>query len=238
MRRPAALFPIVLSLGAIVLAPWATAQAQDAGKEGPREIEKCQTINEPGSYKLVKNLTFTGTSGVCLSITADFVSIDLAGFTMTGNNSPNNTAPIEASQAGVAVRNGSISGFSTGVDGASIVEGLRVSGSKPFVANGFGIIASGIVRNNIVTGFAGPAGSNATGISATGVVTGNVVVAGRPNGFEIGEGSTVIGNTVTGALVGFSVSCPSNLTDNTAVSNAMNIVLNGDGCNNTNNVAP
>jgi hypothetical protein len=53
------------------------------------------------------------------------------------------------------------------------------------------------------------------------------------------SGSTlVVGNTVTGALIGLSVSCPSNVTDNTAVTNATNLVLNGDGCNNTNNVAP
>jgi hypothetical protein len=70
------------------------------------------------------------------------------------------------------------------------------------------------------------------------VVTGNFVVGGRPHGFEIGEGSTVIGNTVTNAEIGFSVSCPSNLVDNTAVINATNLELNGNGCNNTNNVAP
>jgi len=83
MKKPAALSPIVLALGAIILVPRASAQSQDA-QEGPREIEKCQTIDKPGSYKLVKNLTFSGTTGTCLVITANFVAIDLAGFTISG----------------------------------------------------------------------------------------------------------------------------------------------------------
>ena len=37
---------------------------------------------------------------------------------------------------------------------------------------------------------------------------------------------------------GISVQCPSNVTDNTAVNNGTNLFLQGDGCNNTNNVAP
>jgi len=56
MKRFAALFPIALALGAIILVPRVGAQAQDA-REGPTEIEKCQTISHPGSYKLVNNLT-------------------------------------------------------------------------------------------------------------------------------------------------------------------------------------
>jgi hypothetical protein len=54
---------------------------------GPFEIENCQRISRPGSYKLIKNLTFNGPSGsACLSITANFVTIDLAGFTITGTS--------------------------------------------------------------------------------------------------------------------------------------------------------
>jgi hypothetical protein len=57
MRRPAAFFPIALALGAMMVAPVAGAR-----EEGPIEIEKCQTISKSGSYKLVNNLTFTGTT--------------------------------------------------------------------------------------------------------------------------------------------------------------------------------
>jgi hypothetical protein len=89
MRSSAALLPIVLALAAMTLAPHGGARAQGELEEGPIGIEKCQTISQPGSYKLVNNLTFNGPSGgTCLSITANFVTIDLAGFTMTGSPPP------------------------------------------------------------------------------------------------------------------------------------------------------
>ena len=195
MRRPAAFFTIAFGLGAISLAPWVGARAQDNREEGPREIEKCQTIDKPGSYKLVNNLTFTGTTGACLPITASFVTIDLAGFTITGNDSAGASATqvTGGDGLGIAVRNGSNSGFGFGVNiggESQIVEGLRVFGPAP-IQNGVGITAGGIVRNNFVTGFAGLPSSNDTGILASGVVTGNFVVVGCPNGFAIGKGSTV-----------------------------------------------
>jgi hypothetical protein len=133
------------------------------------------------------------------------------------------------------VRNGSISGFRTAVDlgaeGGNLVEGLRVLGAA-FSNNG--IVASGIVKGNIAVDFRGGAG-----ISATGTVTGNYVRDVRGSGIDIGQGSTVIGNTVTAAAAGIVVSCPSNLTDNTAVNNFVtNLVLNGEGCHNEDNLAP
>ena len=211
---------------------------------------KCRTIDKPGSYKLVNNLTFTGTTGTCLSITASFVTIDLAGFTISGPGTsppsfptPNTTAIVAGDHTtGIAVRNGSISGFLLGVDlggDGSIVEGLRVFG------RGFselGIAAKGIVKGNTVVGIAGGPGQG-IGISATGIVTGNYVFSNRIAGLEIGQGSTVIGNTVTlsagDGIGGIVVSCPSNVIDNTAVNNrGINLLLEGNGCNNTNNVAP
>jgi hypothetical protein len=246
MKRSAAFFPIALALGAITLVPWVSTQAQNSREEGPIEIEKCQTISQPGSYKLVQNLTFTSSSGICLTITANFVTIDLAGFTMISSKFPgpgNSTMAIATGKDtnGIAVRNGSISGFGLGVNlegSNSIVEGVRVGFPCPCEV---GIAATGIVRNNIVDIASAPDGSR--GISATGLVSGNYVFMTRSVGMEIGQGSTVIGNTVTstGSIpgIGLLVTCPSNVTNNTAVNNqGQNLVLNGNGCNNTNNVAP
>jgi hypothetical protein len=235
MKSSAALFQIALALGAISLVPWPSAQAQGSREEGPREIDKCQTISTPGSYKLVNNLTGPLDAGAnCLVITADFVTIDLAGFLISGG--PGGSG-IFSPQGGtsIAVRNGSIRGFvnSVNLHGAngSIVEGLRVSGWR----EGVGIVANGIVKGNIATGSSGGSGP---GIAATGTVTGNYV-SGATDGFEVGPGSTLIGNTATNNGIGLEVFCPSNLTDNTAVNNNIsNLVLNGDGCNDTNKVAP
>jgi hypothetical protein len=247
MRSSAALFPIALALGAITLAPWHSAQAQDSRQEGPIEIEKCQTISQSGSYKLVNNLTFSSRSGTCLTITANFVTIDLAGFTIIlpspGLDTEASTSAIAAGNdtTGIAVRNGSIAGFGSGVNlegSYSIVEGLRVGFPCPCFT---GIIATGIVRGNTVSISSAPDGS--IGISASGIVSGNYVFDTRSSGMEVGQGSTVIGNTVTGTFgfpgFGLEVTCPSNVTNNTAVNNVVqNLVLNGNGCNNTNNVAP
>jgi hypothetical protein len=142
MRRPAALFPIALALGAISLAP-----AAGAREQGPTEIEKCQTIRQSGSYRLVNNLTATGD---CLVIDADFVTVDLAGFTIsgTGGRGISSTPPLVHHQ-GIAVRNGSISGLEGVIldATASIVEGVRVFGSGSLI----GILANGgIVKGNVV----------------------------------------------------------------------------------------
>jgi hypothetical protein len=226
MRRPAAFFPIVLALGAIILAPVASARA-DGREEGPREIEKCQTIDQPGSYKLVHNLTARGD---CLVITANFVTIDLTGFVISGNGT--GTGVVLRPPFGVdgtAIRNGSITNFDTGVllvAEHSSVEGLRVTG------NSIGVIAAGIVKGNIVW-------ANDFGMEAGGVVTGNNASGNGRTGILADFASTVIGNrSFNNGGIGLDVFCPSNVTDNTAVSNGTNLMLNGTGCNNTNNVAP
>jgi hypothetical protein len=237
------LLPVVFAVAATMLAP--IAHAQHGREEGPIEIEKCQTIDKPGSYKLVKNLTLTIVGSGCLLIVADFVTVDLAGFTISG---PGGGVAIEAQspamRRGIAVRNGAISGFPLGVlldaaDGA-IVEGLRIFGSTnpadiPISGAGgpAGINAgNGLVRGNAIMLFA-------VGVIATGVVTGNYA-AGNREGMRIGAGSTVIGNTALDNLQeGLVVSCPSNVTDNTATGNGLgNLMLKGEGCNDTNNVAP
>jgi hypothetical protein len=235
MRRPAAFFPIALVLGAMMLVPRAVAQAQDSRAEGPREIEKCKTISKPGSYRLVNNLSATGG---CVAITADFVTIDLAGFSISGGITGTGilAAPSSGQLQGIAVRNGSISGFSIGVDlssaDGSIVEGLRVFGGSGVPAGG--IIAKGIVKGNTATGI--PEGS---GISATGTVTGNYTTENFV-GISASAGSTVIGNTANfNNRVGITAGCPVNLTDNTAIGNFLgDLFLVGEGCHNEDNVAP
>jgi parallel beta-helix repeat protein len=242
----------VLALAAIILAPWGATQAQDRREEGPREIEKCQTIDKPGSYKLVNNLTTPldgSLNGSCLVITASFVTIDLAGFSISGGNFTGFgvVAPLGTQLQGIAVRNGSISGLAVaGVDLSnatdSIVEGLRVTGGPPGGPFGSrpGIAATGIVRGNTVT-------HNQAAFYVVGTITGNYASDNLQGIIVTSPGSTVIGNTVTdtpqsgfpgGGLV---VECPSNVTNNTAINNAGgNLVLHEERgpCNNTNNVAP
>jgi hypothetical protein len=227
VRRPAALFPILLILGVLVLAPTGGARADV--RKGPIEIKTCQVIDQPGSYVLANNLTGSPVEAACLRITADFVTIDLNGFLISGNT------PINAlERQGIAVRNGVISGNGNGVVlGSGVVEGLRVLGTGDYTGI---FVGSGIVKGNIVL-------QNLVGIEAGGTVTGNFVEHNRGLGISILQGSTVIGNTVLNNGSGILVNCPANLTDNTAVGNGRpsgfgNLKLDGEGCNNTNNVAP
>ena len=74
MRNAVGVFSIVFALGATTLAPSAGTQ--------PTQINSCQTISDPGSYVLVNNLSTS--DGDCLDITTSFVTINLAGFTISG----------------------------------------------------------------------------------------------------------------------------------------------------------
>jgi len=119
MRKPTVFPPIVLALGTIIPAPAGVVRA-DEREEGPIEVEKYNTISRSGSYKLVGNVSFRSTTGVCLNITTNNVTIDLAGFTISGPDGFNTSTAVLNDTAlgrgvtGIAVRNGSISGFLPG----------------------------------------------------------------------------------------------------------------------------
>jgi hypothetical protein len=114
----------------------------------PTRIMECRAeglpegqITAPGSYVLARNLSARGD---CLVIEADFVTIDLAGFAITGNGTGTG---IRADRVAIEVRNGTITGFMTGVRvrGSAIIEGMRVIGNT-----GVGIDTS--LQRSIVTG--------------------------------------------------------------------------------------
>jgi hypothetical protein len=73
MGKLAALFAFALALEAGFHTPGVSAQ-------GPTQITECQTITEPGSYVLANTLTQPLPFEPCLVISADFITIDLAGF--------------------------------------------------------------------------------------------------------------------------------------------------------------
>ena len=218
----AALLTLVLTVGAVL-------HARDVGAQ-PTDIRDCRPIAEPGSYVLTRNVTATAD---CLVVTANFVTIDLGGFVITGAGAAVGIrADIDPSGAGVegtTVRNGTITGFGTGifVGPGSVVEGVRVSG------NGAGIVATGTVRNNTAV-------NNRTGIIALGTVSGNTAQSNLQRGIEVDANSAVTGNNAAGnGEVGILVDCPSNVIGNTAVGNDReNLTLQGAGCVNIDNLAP
>jgi len=218
------------------------AEAQVLLQQGPITINRCRTIDQPGSYELANNLTVAGN---CLVITAQGVTIDLNGFKIVGNGTgtailgPQKAAGIP--QARTVVRNGDISNFAQATNLSGTVERLRVISNASGIVVGVGTVQDNIVQSNAATGIQLADGiasgnlliANGTGIlvQEAGILTNNQA-AGNKIGIDVsGTGSALIGNISDGnSQIGIRVACPSNLSNNTAIGNPANLVLTGTGC--------
>ncbi len=210
----------------------------------PTRINSCQTITQSGSYELARNLT---AAGDCIVLAASFVTLDLGGFTITGDGTGIAVLTDQlANRRGYVVRHGMVAGFRRGVDLSNaldaVIEGIHAENNSEV---GIGAGFSGIVTGNVVRG------SGEVGIQALdgSIVRGNVVVGTQKgplnlgNGIVVTRGTLVSGNTSDfNAGHGIFAGCPANLLGNTAVQNSDgNIALNPatpTGCNLNNNVAP
>jgi hypothetical protein len=80
------------------------------------------TIDAPGSYRLVSNLTVTNTSQKTgqpshgIVIAANNVTLDLNGFRIEAGRVFHGITDEGKGLTGIVVRNGSISGFETGIE--------------------------------------------------------------------------------------------------------------------------
>jgi parallel beta-helix repeat protein len=153
-------------------------------------------ITQPGSYKLSGNLVVpAGVDGI--DILTDGVTIDLNGFTISGpvtctrsgshisciGNGGlgifNPSFGLSAPHINVAVRNGSVVGFNTGIylseSFNSLVEEVRASGNTDFGLN----VNNSLVRRNIASenGISGISARNST-------VTENVANLNGAHGLE------------------------------------------------------
>ena len=199
-------------------------------------ISNCGPINDPGAYILTNNLV---TSGDCLTINANNVSIDLSGFTIFGDGTGNGIVSGVNAIEGFTVRNGTVKGFDVGM---SLFGNTMLIDHVQLIRNttkGLGAIESITVKDSTFAG-------NGIGLSVGqgSVLIGNTVNFNTSDGMQVntfgGSGSTVINNSVrSNGGMGIVVACPSNIIGNTATSNTGgNLVLQGVGCNSNNNVAP
>ena len=222
-------------------------------------ISACGTIAAPGSYVVVKNLAATGT---CLFITADHVTIDLNGFTLSGDGTGSGITTDGTNdnrRLGIAVYHGTVTGFDDGLP-LFFASGVTVAGVRAHTNAGDGInvgfastVSGNTANGNGGSGITALSGSTVSGNTANknfifGIIfSGNSTVTGNTaNGNTTGIlgnqfGSTVTGNTARDNGNGIVLLCPSNVIDNTATSNTVEnldlIVLAGGGpCNNINNV--
>jgi hypothetical protein len=214
----------------------------------PKSISKCDAITESGSYVVTKNLAATGD---CLVIQADFVTLDLDGFVLTGNGTGAGVAEsLSVGRRGITVRNGVITGFQGAVvlshSSAVVVEHVNATGNT-FDAIVAGDMAS--VKNNTVVGN----GGMGIRLGQRALATGNAVNENVGNGIFVDLGGNVAGNTVgrnqasgivasEGALLvnnvsrnngsnGIVVDCPSAVISNTTSNNlADNLHLISGAC--------
>lgn len=214
----------------------------------PKNINGCTAITEPGSYVVARNLAATGD---CLVIQADFVTVDLDGFVISGNGTGAGIAEFLATgRRGITVRNGVITGFQGAVvlSHSSGVTVERINAT----ANAFDAIVAGdmasAIRNTVVGN-----GGMGLRLGQRALATGNTVNENVGNGILVDIGGNVAGNTVgrnqaagivalEGALVannvsrnngsnGIVVDCPSAVIANTTSNNlGDNLHLIGGAC--------
>jgi hypothetical protein len=201
------------------------------GRSAPLEAETVNctaitalpaVISAPGIYCFTGNLATSMTSGVAIAITSNNVVLDLNGFKLGGNGGGLATTAIgilAADQRNVTVKNGTVSGFVTGIslfDSAAsyghVVEDIRADHNT---LTGISVSGRGIlIRNNMViaTGGAtccGP-GRAAVGISASGigprVLDNDVIdttspgdVGSRGIDFSSAVGGLAVNNRITNA---------------------------------------
>jgi parallel beta-helix repeat protein len=115
------------------------------------------TITTPGEYELKDNLTANGTSGI--DINASNVSINLAGYTITGVQTSGQIGiNVFQNNNNVSIQNGTITGFLYGVafdsDSGLVLKNVQllgISGTGVYVAGA----NSGFIENCLIVGMGG-----------------------------------------------------------------------------------
>jgi hypothetical protein len=164
------------------------------------------TISKPGFYYFGGNLTYTGT-GNAISVNADNVTLDLMGFSLTGAGkatsycgiNPNANDPLRNN---LEVRNGTVSGFGSGIVGAGA--NIRVSRIRA-INNGWGVWVAG--SNPLIEGCI--CSDNDHGILVgSGRISGCVANNNTDQGIAMNGTGAVIGCVANNNGVGFALNPP------------------------------
>ena len=111
----------------ILLAGCATLQ------DGRTIVQQCTTIIAPGSYVLTRNLAATSD---CIQINADHVTLDLNGFTITGNGSGTGITTHDANHKRIGIYNGNVTNFEKGIELRNvrdvIIEKIRATNNTSY----------------------------------------------------------------------------------------------------------
>lgn len=214
------------SLALLSVMAWGAAEASAQTCAASITAVPC-TITTSGSYRLSANLSTTLATGAAITVNADFVLLDLAGFKLedTATATTITTNGItSANHKGLTIQNGTIRGFyravylsSTGTGSTHLADGLTVDASK---FAGIWVEGSGsTVRNSRVSNTGGTttaANTETYGIRMAGAgnrvlnndVTGTVGVGtglGQAVYLDTADGAVAEGNRLSNAAAGASV---------------------------------
>jgi len=195
------------------------------------------TISESGSYRLNSNLVVTSPATTVIEITANDVTLDLAGFSIIGPNTCSGT-PVSCSLMGsgigikavsdtaaspenVRVMNGTVRGMGGhGIrmmgNGTAVEKVQSVSNGGPGIVVGNGSIIDSVAMFN-------GSGAAVVGLIVRGTTAMNNVVGihVRPGG--VGTGNSAVSNAATG----MTGQCPAVIVGNTTFNNGTNLQING-----------
>jgi hypothetical protein len=221
---------------AVVMIDQKTAQS---GKVTPGDAAGFPvTISEPGSYRLNSNLIVTEPSVTVIEITANDVTLDLAGFSIIGPNTCSGT-PLTCTMSGasgigikavadgvpspanVRVMNGTVRGMGSHgirmIGVGTIVERVQaISNGGPGIVVGAGSVIDCVAMQN----------GMATAV--VGLIVRGTLAMNNVFGIFIRPGGVASGNVATfNALTGMTVQCPAVVVGNTTTNNGTDLVVNG-----------
>ncbi len=187
-------------------------------------------ISVTGSYKLSGPLTVPNVDTAAIRVTADYVTIDLNGFSINGPVVCVGTPVTSCSPSGKT-------GGAIGVDGAggrniTVVNGsVRGMGSVGIYLGPGAYVEKVHVESNTQTGIA---------FAYSGTAIGNTVIGNGGDGISAPNspgGSVVSGNrSIFNGGDGINVYCPSVVVGNIAMSNGFNVHTSGpNNCQIVNN---
>ena len=227
MQHKITVLAVVMALLVSGTVAVATVQNASAGNtDGSHEISECTTIDEPGEYEVVADITNESTER-CIEISADNVTLEGNGHTIDGVNVEG--TGVEAYGDNVTIRNVSVTGFAAGVlmYGPGVDPGTRTLTESRIFGNDDGVQVGGpdyVINNTIEDN----EGYGVTSVRAdTVVVRNNVVVDNGDVGvnLELSSG-TLVDNRIAGnAGGGVHANLGHRVQENVQITSKNNVIV-------------
>ena len=170
---------------------------------GTRITSLPYTISSPGFYFLGKDLSTTGNG---ITVETDNVTIDLMGFSITGDGATGLGIHISG-RSNVEIRNGTVRNFGSGIYSVATGDNCRIINIRALnnAANGIKLVG----RNHLVEK-CNASGNGTRGIWAYGyyyMLKGNVCSGNSSSGIDCTAGGNLLDNVVYGnGAYGFNLS--------------------------------